>query len=153
MSELREFLKARLPDYMIPSSFVFLKSLPLTPTGKVDRRALPAPHPSRPELETPFVAPRSPIEEKLAGIWAQLLGLERVGVDDNFFDLGGHSLLTTQAVSRVRAGFGIELSLRSFFETPTVAGIAEIIEQAKDSGAESTMPQISRLPRRMKPPP
>jgi amino acid adenylation domain-containing protein len=147
-SELREFLKARQPDYMIPSSFVFLKSLPLTPSGKVDRRALPAPHQSRPELETPFVAPRSSIEEKLAGIWAQLLGLERVGVDDNFFDLGGHSLLATQAVSRVRAGFGIELSLRSFFEAPTVAGIAEVIERAKDSDAESATPKIPRVSRR-----
>jgi amino acid adenylation domain-containing protein len=146
-SELREFLNAWLPDYMIPSSFVFVKSLPLTPHGKVDRRALPAPDRLRPELKSPFVAPRSPIEETLAAIWTQVLGLDRVGVNDNFFDLGGHSLLATQVISRVRKTCEVELSLRGFFAAPTVAGIAAAIERAKESGADSPPPKISRVPR------
>ena len=149
---LRRALEERLPDYMIPSAFVLLDALPLTPTGKVDRRSLPAPDPTRPELGNPFVAPRSSIEEMIAGIWSQVLGLERIGVHDNFFDLGGHSLLATRVVSRVLEAFRIELSLRSFFEAPTVAGIAEVIERAKDSDAESATPKIPRAPRRMKPP-
>jgi amino acid adenylation domain-containing protein len=150
--DLRNFLKTKLPEYMVPSIFVALDVLPLTPNRKVDRFALPAPDRGRPEAENSFVAPRSTIEETLANIWAQLLGLERVGAHDNFFDLGGHSLLATQVISRVRELYRIEISLRNFFETPTVAGIAEVIERAKDSGAEIPMPQISRVPRRMKPP-
>jgi acyl carrier protein len=132
---------------MIPSAFVLLDSLPLTPNGKVDRRSLPAPDPTRPELGNPFVAPRSSIEEGIAGIWSQVLGLERVGVHDNFFDLGGHSLLATQVISRVLDAFRIELSLRNFFEAPTVAGIAEGIQKAKERDAESTPPKIPRVPR------
>ncbi len=146
-SALRDFLKARLPDYMIPSSFVFLQALPLTPNGKVNRRALPPPDLGRPELQNPFVAPRSPIEESLAKIWAQVLGLDRVGAHDNFFDLGGHSLLATQVISRVRETYQVELPVRSFFETPTVAQIAGLIQQAKADGAPSPLPKISRAPR------
>ncbi len=127
-SELRNLLKERLPEYMIPSFFVELEVLPLTLNGKVDRRALPAPDKTRPELEAVFVAARTPAEERLAAICAEVLGLERVGVHDNFFSLGGHSLLATQVVSRVRQAFEIELPLRSLFETPTVAGLAETIE-------------------------
>jgi amino acid adenylation domain-containing protein len=149
---LRRALEERLPDYMIPATFILLDALPLTPNGKVDRRSLPAPDPTRPELGNPFVAPRSPIEETLANIWSQVLGLDRVGAHDNFFDLGGHSLLATQIISRARELYRIEISLRNFFETPTVAGIAGVIGQAKDIGAENPMPQISRAPRRMKPP-
>jgi acyl carrier protein len=147
-SELREFLKARLPDYMVPSAFVMLDALPLGPNGKIDRRALPAPDHGRPELDGVFVAPRSPIEERLANIWAQVLGLERVGVHDNFFDLGGHSLLATQVISRVRETYRIELSLRAIFETPTVAGIARVVQQAKESGGESPAPKTSPASRR-----
>jgi acyl-coenzyme A synthetase/AMP-(fatty) acid ligase/acyl carrier protein len=126
--ELRNFLKERLPEYMVPSLFVELEVLPLTLNGKVDRRALPAPDKTRPELKAAFVAPRTPAEERLAAICAEVLGLERVGVHDHFFELGGHSLLATQVVSRVRQAFEIELPLRSLFETPTVAGLAENIE-------------------------
>ncbi|MCG3161077.1 MAG: Linear gramicidin synthase subunit D [Acidobacteria bacterium] len=126
--DLRNFLKERLPEYMIPSFFIELEALPLTLNGKVDRRALPAPDKARPELKAEFVAPRTPAEERLAAICADVLGLERVGVHDHFFELGGHSLLATQVVSRVRQAFEIELPLRSLFETPTVAGLAENIE-------------------------
>jgi len=147
VDSLRHALRTRLPDYMIPSAFVLLDALPLTQNRKVDRRALPAPDRGRPELGNPFVAPRSSIEEMIAGIWSQVLGLERVGVHDNFFDLGGHSLLATQVISRVREACRIELSLRSFFETPTVAGIADVIQQARESGAENLPPKIARVPR------
>jgi acyl carrier protein len=127
--ELRRFLRERLPEYMVPSTFVFMDRLPLTPNGKLDRRALPVPEQTRPELEETFVAPRTPVEERVAGIWAEVLGLERVGVYDNFFNLGGHSLLATQVVSRVREAFQVETPLRVFFETPTVAGLAVAVEE------------------------
>jgi amino acid adenylation domain-containing protein len=150
-AELRDFLKSRLPDYMVPSAFVALAALPLTPNGKIDRRALPAPDRSRPELKNTFVAPRNALETTLAAIWAQVLGLEQVGVHDNFFDLGGHSLLATQVISRVREAHRVEVNLRTFFERPTVAGIAEVIERAKDSDAESAAPKIPRVSRRSHP--
>jgi acyl carrier protein len=128
---LRGFLKQKLPEYMVPSAFMFLEALPLTPSGKVDRRALPVPDQSRPDLESGFVAPRTPVEEALAGIWAEVLELKRVGVHDNFFDLGGHSLLATQVMSRVRRAFNIELPLRALFEKPTLAGLAGQIAHAQ----------------------
>src|SRR5207342_2117101 len=96
IKDLRDRLKRELPEYMVPSAFVFLDSLPLTSNGKVDRQALPVPSQNRAELEESFVAPRTPTEEMLAGIWAQLLHVEQVGIHDSFFDLGGHSLLATQ---------------------------------------------------------
>jgi acyl carrier protein len=101
-----------------------LDSLPLTPNGKVDRRALPAPDQSRPELVNSFVAPRTSVEDTLAKIWAEVLKLEKVGIHDNFFELGGHSLLATQVISRVREAFQLEVSLRDLFENPTVASLA-----------------------------
>jgi acyl-coenzyme A synthetase/AMP-(fatty) acid ligase/acyl carrier protein len=128
VDELRGFLRHKLPDYMIPSAFVFLDSLPLTANGKVDRRALPAPDWARPELDETYVAPRTPMEEVLARIWADVLGVGRVGVNDNFFELGGHSLLAAQVISRVLTTLQVELPMRSFFEEPTVAGAAKIIE-------------------------
>jgi acyl carrier protein len=129
INALRSFLKQKLPDYMAPSAFVFLDALPLTPNGKVDRRALPAPDQSRPELEPAFVAPRTSAEKTLVGIWAEVLRLEPVGIHDNFFELGGHSLLATQVMSRVRTAFQVELPLRTLFEKPTVAELAEVIEE------------------------
>jgi amino acid adenylation domain-containing protein len=128
VNELRRFLQDKLPAYMVPSAFVALDALPLTPSGKVNRRALPAPDLARPELDTTYAAPRNPTEEMLAGIWSQVLHLERVGIHDNFFDLGGHSLLATQVMSRVRDIFLVELPLRTLFESPTVAGLSEHIE-------------------------
>ena len=131
--ELREYLKARLPDYMVPSFFVALNDLPLLPNGKLNRRALPAPE-SMVLAETKYVAPRTATEELLAGLWARVLRVNRVGINDNFFALGGHSLLATQVIARVRDAFRQEVALRSLFEQPTVAGLAQIIEVAQREG-------------------
>jgi amino acid adenylation domain-containing protein len=130
-ARLRAFLRRSLPDSMLPGAFVFLDALPLTATGKVDRRALAALEVPELVRERPFVAPRTPLEEQLAGIWSELLGIEQVGALDNFFDLGGHSLLTTQLISRLRVAFQLEVPLPTFFEDPTVAGLAQAIELAR----------------------
>jgi acyl-coenzyme A synthetase/AMP-(fatty) acid ligase/acyl carrier protein len=127
--ELYSFLIERLPDYMLPSTFVFLDTLPLTPGGKVDRRALPAPDKTRPDLKTTFVAPSTPVEKRLAGIWAEVLNKEPVGIHDNFFELGGNSLLATQVISRISDALSVALPRRSLFETPTLAGLADQITQ------------------------
>lgn len=128
--QLRSFLQEKLPEYMVPSAFVLLEALPLSPNGKVDRRALPVPDQARPELDEPFVAPRNPLEEVVAGVWAEILGVERVGIHDHFLELGGHSLLATQIMSRLQDIFPLELPLRYLFESPTVAQLAERIEAA-----------------------
>lgn len=127
-SDLRGFLKDRLPEYMIPSAFLILDDLPLTPNGKVDRKALPALDQSRPELNESFVYPRNTAERTIAEIWSQVLEVESVGVHDNFFDLGGHSLLATQVMSRLRESFQTEIHLRALFEYPTVAELAVQIQ-------------------------
>jgi acyl carrier protein len=127
ISELRSFLKSKLPEYMVPSAFVMLDALPLTPNGKVDRRALPVSDQGYPELERNLVAPSTPVEEELAQIWSKVLSVEQVGIHDNFFDLGGHSLLATQVISRVRQAFHVDLPLRSLFEAPTVSGLAAML--------------------------
>ncbi|HFE52920.1 MAG TPA: non-ribosomal peptide synthetase, partial [Bacteroidetes bacterium] len=145
--ELRRYLLDRLPEYMVPSAFVELEALPLTPNGKVDRRALPKPDESARGFEETFVAPRTPTEEVVAGIWAEVLGLEKVGVHDNFFELGGHSLLATQVISRIRETFQIELPLRNIFESPTVATLAEQIDLAKQAAEGLKEPPIKRVPR------
>ncbi|MEH1869056.1 MAG: amino acid adenylation domain-containing protein [Nostoc sp.] len=142
IEELRNFIQDQLPDYMIPSAFVQMESFPLTPNGKVNRRALSEPTTSRPELAQTFVAPRTPTEEILAGIWRDVLGLEQVGIYDNFFNLGGHSLLATQVISLTRKAFKIELSLRSLFESPAIATLAKTVETASQ---QETLPEIVPL--------
>jgi amino acid adenylation domain-containing protein len=128
-ADLRAFLKQRLPDYMVPGLFVPLDQLPLTPNGKVDRRALPIPDWSRELDRAGHQPPRTAAEEMLAGIWCEVLGVSRVGAFDDFFAIGGHSLLATQVVARLRAAVGVELPLRALFETPTLAELAQVIEE------------------------
>jgi acyl carrier protein len=125
INELREYLKGKLPEYMVPPFIVVLDKLPLTPNGKVDRKALPAP--DRRQEEGTFIAPQTPSEELLVEIYQAVLKVERVGIHDNFFGLGGHSLLATQLVSRVREVFKVELPLRTLFENPTIVGLSGFI--------------------------
>lgn len=127
-AELRNFVGSRVPEYMIPAMFVMLDSLPLNTSGKVDRAMLPAPDSTNTLRDSTFVAPRTPIEEHVATMLASLLDLGQVSVDDNFFLLGGHSLLGTQLIARIRTAFGIELSLKSLFDSPTVAKLSSEIE-------------------------
>ncbi|HWN43350.1 MAG TPA: amino acid adenylation domain-containing protein [Thermoanaerobaculia bacterium] len=134
-SELRSFLQRRVPDYMIPAAFVVLERLPLTPNGKVDRRRLPAPEQARPDLAQPFTAPETRLEELLAGIWADVLRLDRVGVYDDFFELGGDSILSLQIVSRAHRA-GLKVSPRQIFESPTVAELAAVVAWAPASKPE-----------------
>jgi hypothetical protein len=141
--ELREFLKNKLPDYMVPSAFVTLESLPVLPSGKVDRRSLPPPVGDLAPSARTVVEPRTEAEAIVAGIWREVLRLERIGVDDDFFALGGHSLLGTQIVARLRTAFATELSLRDFFDAPTVAGIAAKIASAVHP--ESRLPAITPM--------
>jgi len=147
VSELRSFLTRKLPDYMIPSVFVMLPALPLMLNGKVDRLALPEPGKSRPELGTPFVAPSTPVEEELSRIWAEVLYLDQVGIRDNFFDLGGHSLAAARVVSQVIKEFQLELPLQSLFQSPTVAEMAVTIteNQAKKVGQEEMARMLAEL--------
>ncbi|WP_353931426.1 non-ribosomal peptide synthase/polyketide synthase [Okeanomitos corallinicola TIOX110] len=147
VSQLREFLKTQLPNYMIPAAVVILASLPLTANGKVNRRALPAPETSA-GIEESFVAPRTPIEAKLAEIWSQVLKVELIGVNDNFFDLGGHSLLATQVISRSQAAFGIPLRLRSLFTSPTIAQLSQVILEQLQTNSGFTLPAITPVPSR-----
>ncbi|MBW4564790.1 MAG: amino acid adenylation domain-containing protein [Mojavia pulchra JT2-VF2] len=141
--ELRQYLRQKLPEYMIPSAFVILDSLPLTPNGKVNRRALPAPENTNAELVSGFVAPRHPVEEVLAGIWTQVLGISQVSIYDNFFELGGHSLLATQVISRIRKTFGVDIPLQRLFEFPTIAKLAKNIQQTSHQGISAITP-VSR---------
>jgi amino acid adenylation domain-containing protein/non-ribosomal peptide synthase protein (TIGR01720 family) len=125
-SDLRHFLEEQLPEYMIPALFVFLEALPLNPSGKVDRQALPAPGTTRPELEDVFVAPRTPTEKALADIWAELLNLEQIGIHDNFFDLGGDSILSTQFIARANQ-VNLEFTTKQLFEHQTIAELAAVV--------------------------
>jgi amino acid adenylation domain-containing protein len=127
---LRAWLRARLPEYMVPATFVFLAGVPRTPNGKVDRRRLPVPAAASAQTHGDTAAPLSPVEQALAEVWSGLLRVERIGADANFFDIGGHSLLATQLVSRIREVFDIELPLRRVFDTPTIAGLALAITQS-----------------------
>ena len=143
-AELKEYLSGALPEYMVPSQFVTLDALPLLPNGKIDRRALPEPGDSHDAGRDTFVAPRTPVEEVLCGMWAQVLGAQAVGTRDNFFDLGGHSLIATQLISRARQVFGVELPLRSLFESPTVEGLARTVEGLRGAGAVVAGPPTRR---------
>jgi amino acid adenylation domain-containing protein len=129
VSELRSFLQSKLPDYMLPAAFVFLDTLPLMSTGKIDRQALPAPLPTRPELDPCFVAPRTPVEKVIAEIWRDVLGLESVGIHDNFFALGGHSLLATQVIARINNQLHVTTSIRFMFRFQTIAALATYIDK------------------------
>jgi amino acid adenylation domain-containing protein len=144
-SELRGYLRTKLPDYMVPQLFLEIASIPLTPNGKVNRLELPAPDDARPELEHVFEAPRTQQEELLSGIWAEVLGIEKVGIHDNFFELGGHSLLATQVISRIREAFQVELPLASLFEAPEIEGLCEKIDRARQSGRRVALPKIESL--------
>ena len=146
-AELRAYLKQRLPEYMVPAAFVFLSELPLTASGKVNRRGLPEVEASRAESGKEYEAPRTATEEILAGIWRELLRVERVGIYDNFFELGGHSLLAARMVSLVRESFSVELPLRSLFESPTVAGLAARIETMLAGEQGLVLPPIERVER------
>jgi len=129
-SALRKTLAAKLPDYMIPSAFVALDNLPLAGPGKVNLRALPLPGRARADLASPFALPRNPTEEKLVAIWAELLGVDQVGIHDRFLELGGDSLLASRIICKVIELFHVEVPLRSLFDTPTVAYMAAVIDHA-----------------------
>jgi amino acid adenylation domain-containing protein len=136
-SALRSGLGVSLPDHMVPSDFVFLDALPMTPNGKIDRKGLPAPEQLRSELEDDFVAPRTELEARIVGIWCEILAVERVGVHDNFFDLGGHSLLAMRLLARVEREVGAGLSLAAIFRSPTVADIAVMFEEGRSQKAQT----------------
>jgi aspartate racemase len=143
-SELRAFVKSKLPEQMVPSVFVLLETLPLTTNGKVDRKALPAPEgEQRSNLEVAFVAPRNELEELLADIWSEVLGEPLVGIQDNFFELGGHSLLGTQVISRLRNTLQVTLSLRDIFEAPTVALLAQLLTRINNADEPATSSRLS----------
>lgn len=149
-SSLRNFLKSKLPDYMIPAAFVFLDNLPLTPNGKINRRALPIPDHTQRNLEVNFVPPSTDTEQELAAIWTEVLNLKQVGIHDNFFELGGHSLLATQAISRLREVFSLNFPLRYLFENPTIAELAQKvteqqIEQAENDELARILAEVDQL--------
>jgi amino acid adenylation domain-containing protein len=144
---LRAWLKERLPDYMVPVTFVEMERFPLSPNGKVDRKALPEPTYDRPEMQSESAVAHSPTEEIIAGIWQEVLKVGSFGVHDNFFELGGHSLLATQVVSRIRQSFSINLPLRALFEAPTVAGLAGKIGVLQRSQAPTQMLPLAPVPR------
>jgi len=142
VTELRGFLRDRLPEFMIPSVFMFLDVLPLTPSGKIDRDALPSVDGERTEVDYSFVEPRTEIEELVTQIWRELLKRDRIGVHDNFFELGGHSLLATRVVARLQSNFHVDLSLRKLFEHPTIAGLSEYIDELRRSSAGTSSTPI-----------
>jgi acyl carrier protein len=146
VGELQQRVKERLPAYMVPSAFVLLDALPLTPTGKLDRLALRQPDSGLPNRLEEAVGPRTPTEEVLADIWAEVLGIERVGIRDDFFVLGGHSLLVMQAVSRIRQALGVDVPFETVFDSPTVAELGAVVDRLagrpglEDAGAGPRSP-------------
>jgi acyl carrier protein len=151
-SELRGYLKEQLPEYMMPAVFVVLNELPLTSSGKIDRRALPAPVQAQQLGRDALQVARTPVEELLMGVWANVLGLEHVTVQDSFFELGGHSLLAAQIVSRVRDVFGVELPLRSVFEMPVLSELAEELQRSMAAERAQPAPAIGCVKRDKDPP-
>jgi amino acid adenylation domain-containing protein len=145
--DLTRHLRERLPDYMIPSVFVPLEALPLTSTGKIDRRALPPPDDSRPSLDGAYAAPRNPIDEQLSSIWSEVLGIDSFGIHDNFFAVGGHSLLAARVAARVSAAFEVELPLRKLFEAPTIAELAAEVRLLRSGEAVSSAAPLERVDR------
>jgi amino acid adenylation domain-containing protein len=141
-SELRAYLKEKLPEYMVPSTYVSMEQLPLSPTGKVDRRALPAPDRGRPELEKQYLAPRDPVEVQLTLIWEELLGIQPIGVQDKFFDLGGHSLLAVRLFAHIEKTFGKKLPLTILFQTPTIEELANALRTKEVSSSRSLLVAI-----------
>ena len=140
---LRDFLKQKLPEYMIPAGFIRLDKLPLTPNGKLDRKALPAPDNAQLRSAEDHVAPRDPTERTLARLWENLLKLDKIGVHDNFFELGGHSLIATRLASQIRKEFDVEIPLRSIFENPTIQGLAlQIAEKRAASMASEDVEEL-----------
>jgi amino acid adenylation domain-containing protein len=148
LTELRSFLKERLPDYMLPAELLWLEALPRNSSGKVDRRALPVADRRRPDLESTFEAPRTVVERVLVSIWAQWLGTDQLGIHDNFFELGGHSLLAIRVIARVQAQLGVELPLRVMFDSPTVAELAIAVEQASRGRTTSDAPALHPIPQK-----
>jgi acyl carrier protein len=130
-AQLREYLKGRTPNHMVPDTIVPLDALPLTANGKIDRQRLSELSKGSNKIDDNFVAPRTQLEEDLAGLWSDILKVERVGINDNFFDLGGHSLLATRLIFRLREHFNVDIPLRALFEAPTVATIAPVIVQSQ----------------------
>ena len=145
--DIHSFLESELPDYMVPSAFVFLRALPLTPNGKVDTQALPAPNRRDVDTGEAYAVPETPIEELLSVIWSELLGLENLGTQENFFRLGGHSLLAAKLMNRVREAFQVELPLQVLFNEPTIAGLAREIESSRREGGGIKLPPIRSFPR------
>jgi acyl carrier protein len=143
--ELREYLKRRLPEYMVPAAFVQLDELPLTPNGKLDRKALPAPEADALAHEA-YEPPQGPVEQTLAGLWEELLGLTNIGRHDNFFELGGHSLLAVRLLSRLPEAFGLELPLTALFAHQTLGALAATIAEAPRQ--LQTLPRITPIERR-----
>ncbi|TPG68250.1 amino acid adenylation domain-containing protein [Brevibacillus laterosporus] len=144
ISELRSFVVNKMPAHMIPTSFVYLNSLPVTPNGKVDRKALPAPSIERGVSDTPFVEPKTDMEKQLSEFWREILGINRISITDDFFNSGGHSLLATQLLSRIYHTFSIEISLRMFFENPTIQALGKQLDEIISSGKQSvSVPLVS----------
>jgi amino acid adenylation domain-containing protein len=146
-NELRRWLLSKLPDYMVPSAFVIVDTFPLTPSGKIDRRILQFSDSTRTDLEQDYEPPRSETEQQLVKIWSGILKIDRIGIQDNFFDIGGHSLMATQVVSRVRTTFNVDFALHKFFESPTIKGLAALLESVVQDGARPSTPTITRVAR------
>jgi acyl carrier protein len=148
IDEVRSHLRQELPEFMVPSAFVTLDRIPMTPNGKVDRRALPAPDRERPDSENEHVPPRDVIEEAVAGVYAEVLGFNNVSVNDNFFDIGGHSLLATQVMSRLQETFQTKLPMQAFFAAPTVAELTRVL--IANESRPGRIERISRLLKEIK---